>query len=59
MQQALDAQQKQLRDLKGSKTNTFKRFGPHIPALLEAIEVAYKQGRFRKKPLGPLGKNNG
>ncbi|RMC17213.1 hypothetical protein DUI87_05790 [Hirundo rustica rustica] len=55
MQQALDAQQKQLRDLKDSKTNTLKRFGPHIPAFLEAIEVAHRQGHFRKKPLGPLG----
>ncbi|NWH94312.1 SMC6 protein, partial [Aegithalos caudatus] len=55
VQQALDAQQKQLRDLKDSKTNTLKRFGPHMPAFLEAIEVAHKQGRFRKKPLGPLG----
>ncbi|NXL80317.1 SMC6 protein, partial [Leptocoma aspasia] len=55
VQQALDAQQKQLRDLKDSKTNTLKRFGPHIPAFLEAVEVAHKQGRFRKKPLGPLG----
>lgn len=59
MQQALDAQQKQMRDLKGSKTDTLRRFGPHMPAFLEAIEVAHKQGRFRKKPLGPLGKNNG
>ncbi|XP_062345672.1 structural maintenance of chromosomes protein 6 [Cinclus cinclus] len=55
VQQALDAQQKQLRDLKDSKTNTLKRFGPHVPAFLEAVEVAYKQGHFRKKPLGPLG----
>ncbi|XP_068039516.1 structural maintenance of chromosomes protein 6 [Anomalospiza imberbis] len=55
VQQALDAQQKQLRDLKDSKTNTLKRFGPHVPAFLEAIEVAHKQGDFRKKPLGPLG----
>ncbi|NWV78212.1 SMC6 protein, partial [Dasyornis broadbenti] len=55
MLQALDAKQKQLRDLKDSKTNTLKRFGPHIPALLEAIEIAYKQGRFKKKPLGPVG----
>ncbi|NXO63989.1 SMC6 protein, partial [Phainopepla nitens] len=53
--QALDAQQKQLRDLKGSKTNTLKRFGPHVPAFLEAIEVAHQEGRFRRKPLGPLG----
>nr|XP_054485028.1 structural maintenance of chromosomes protein 6 isoform X2 [Agelaius phoeniceus] len=55
VQQALDAQQKQLRDLKDSKTNTLKRFGPYVPAFLEAIEVAHKQGQFRKKPLGPLG----
>ncbi|NWS86291.1 SMC6 protein, partial [Toxostoma redivivum] len=55
VQQALDAQQKQLRDLKDSKTNTLKRFGPHVPAFLEAVEVAHKQGHFKKKPLGPLG----
>ncbi|NWW11028.1 SMC6 protein, partial [Oreocharis arfaki] len=55
MQQALDAKQKQLRDLKDSKTDTLKRFGPQIPALLEAIEMAYKQGHFKKKPLGPIG----
>ncbi|NXI09064.1 SMC6 protein, partial [Irena cyanogastra] len=55
VQQALDAQQKQLRELKDSKTNTLKRFGPHVPAFLDEIEVAYRQGRFRKKPLGPVG----
>lgn len=58
MQQELDAKQKQLRDLRDSKTNTLKRFGPHMPAFLEAIEMAHKQGHFKKKPLGPLGMNN-
>ncbi|NXO49385.1 SMC6 protein, partial [Aramus guarauna] len=53
--QALDAKQKQLRELKDSKTNTLKRFGPHIPAFLEAVETAYRQGRFKHKPIGPLG----
>ncbi|NXJ38160.1 SMC6 protein, partial [Ciconia maguari] len=53
--QALDAKQKQLRELKDSKTNTLKRFGPHIPAFLEAVESAYRQGRFKHKPVGPLG----
>ncbi|NXK04234.1 SMC6 protein, partial [Herpetotheres cachinnans] len=53
--QALDAKQKQLRELKDSKTNTLKRFGPHIPAFLEAVEAAYRQGRFKHKPVGPLG----
>ncbi|NXF35088.1 SMC6 protein, partial [Nyctibius bracteatus] len=53
--QALDAKQKQLRELKDSKTNTLKRFGPHMPAFLEAVETAYRQGRFKHKPVGPLG----
>ncbi|KFU93166.1 Structural maintenance of chromosomes protein 6, partial [Chaetura pelagica] len=53
--QALEGKQKQLRELKDSKTNTFKRFGPHIPAFLEAVEAAYRQGRFKHKPIGPLG----
>ncbi|XP_072714621.1 structural maintenance of chromosomes protein 6 [Ciconia boyciana] len=53
--QALDVKQKQLRELKDSKTNTLKRFGPHIPAFLEAVESAYRQGHFKHKPVGPLG----
>ncbi|NXT85516.1 SMC6 protein, partial [Zapornia atra] len=53
--QALEAKQKQLRELKDSKTNTLKRFGQHIPAFLEAVETAYKEGRFRHKPIGPIG----
>lgn len=58
MKEALGAKQKQLRELKDSKTNTLKRFGPHIPAFLEAVETAYRQGRFKHKPVGPLGKND-
>ncbi|NWS72921.1 SMC6 protein, partial [Crotophaga sulcirostris] len=53
--QALDTKQKQLRELKDSKTNTLTRFGQHIPAFLEAVETAYRQGKFKHKPLGPLG----
>ncbi|KFV00660.1 Structural maintenance of chromosomes protein 6, partial [Pterocles gutturalis] len=55
MKQALDAKHKQLRELKDSKTNTLKRFGPHVPAFLEAVETAYRQRRFKRKPIGPLG----
>ncbi|NXY84808.1 SMC6 protein, partial [Alcedo cyanopectus] len=55
VKQALDAKQKQLREMKDSKTNTLKRFGPHIPAFLEAVETAYRQGHFKYKPIGPLG----
>ncbi|NXI39135.1 SMC6 protein, partial [Galbula dea] len=53
--QALDAKQKQLRELKDSQTNSLKRYGSHVPAFLEAVETAYSQGRFKHKPLGPLG----
>ncbi|NWX41284.1 SMC6 protein, partial [Steatornis caripensis] len=53
--QALDAKQKQLRELRDSKTNTLKRFGSHVPAFLEAVETAYRQGHFKHKPVGPLG----
>ncbi|NXP25346.1 SMC6 protein, partial [Scytalopus superciliaris] len=54
-QQALDAKQKQLRELKDSKTDTLRRFGPHVPGFVEAVDIAYKQGRFKQKPLGPVG----
>uniref|UniRef100_A0A8C4XKP9 Structural maintenance of chromosomes protein 6 n=1 Tax=Falco tinnunculus TaxID=100819 RepID=A0A8C4XKP9_FALTI len=55
VKQALDAKQKQLRELNDSKTNTLKRYGPHMPAFLEAVEAAYRQGRFKHKPVGPIG----
>ncbi|XP_074009790.1 structural maintenance of chromosomes protein 6 [Numenius arquata] len=55
VRQALDAKQRQLRELKDSKTNTLKRFGPYMPTFLEAVETAYRQGCFRHKPIGPLG----
>ncbi|XP_055569009.1 structural maintenance of chromosomes protein 6 [Falco cherrug] len=55
VKQALDAKQKQLRELNDSKTNTLKRYGPHMPAFLEVVEAAYRQGRFKHKPVGPIG----
>ncbi|NXX90800.1 SMC6 protein, partial [Centropus bengalensis] len=55
VRQALNAKQKQLRELKDSKTNTLKRFGRNIPAFLEAVEKAYREGHFKYKPIGPLG----
>ncbi|XP_040848791.1 structural maintenance of chromosomes protein 6 isoform X3 [Ochotona curzoniae] len=51
----LNYNQRQLKELKDSKTDRLKRFGPHVPALLEAIDDAYRQGRFAYKPVGPLG----
>ncbi|XP_069742475.1 structural maintenance of chromosomes protein 6-like isoform X2 [Narcine bancroftii] len=52
---SVEFRKKQLNNLKASRTNQLKRFGESMPALLEAIEEAHKQGRFRKKPVGPLG----
>ncbi|XP_032285924.1 structural maintenance of chromosomes protein 6 isoform X4 [Phoca vitulina] len=51
----LSYNQRQLKELKDSKTDRLKRFGPHVPALLEAIDDAYRRGHFTCKPVGPLG----
>lgn len=29
-----------------------------MPSLLEEVEKAYRQGQFKHKPVGPLGKND-
>lgn len=55
MKHALSYNQRQLKELKDSKTDRLKRFGPNVPALLEAIDDAYRQGLFTYKPVGPLG----
>uniref|UniRef100_A0A8D2HG64 Structural maintenance of chromosomes protein 6 n=1 Tax=Urocitellus parryii TaxID=9999 RepID=A0A8D2HG64_UROPR len=52
---ALNYNQRQLKELKDSKTDRLKRFGSHVPALLEAIDEAYRRGHFTHKPVGPLG----
>lgn len=52
---SVESRKKQLNNLRASRTNQLKRFGESIPALLEAIEEAHRQGRFKKKPIGPLG----
>ena len=51
----LNYNQRQLKELKDSKTDRLKRFGPHVPALLEAIDDAYRRRQFTHKPIGPLG----
>uniref|UniRef100_A0A8I3WLR4 Structural maintenance of chromosomes protein 6 n=1 Tax=Callithrix jacchus TaxID=9483 RepID=A0A8I3WLR4_CALJA len=55
LKHTLSYNHKQLKELKDSKTDRLKRFGPNVPALLEAIDDAYRQGRFTCKPVGPLG----
>ncbi|XP_032356707.1 structural maintenance of chromosomes protein 6 isoform X1 [Etheostoma spectabile] len=38
-----------------SRSNKLKRFGDHVPDLLGSITEAYATGRFRKRPVGPIG----
>ncbi|XP_018430887.1 PREDICTED: structural maintenance of chromosomes protein 6-like [Nanorana parkeri] len=45
----------QIKEFQDSKTDGLKRFGPNMPSLLAAIDDAYRQGRFKEKPIGPLG----
>lgn len=56
LQRSIDANRKLLRSMESSRSNRLQRFGDHMPALLTAIEEAYKKGHFKHRPRGPLGK---
>ncbi|XP_072500099.1 structural maintenance of chromosomes protein 6 [Notamacropus eugenii] len=55
VQQILTTKCKHLHHLKEARTNRLKQFGSQVPALLEAIDEAYRKGQFTRKPVGPLG----
>ncbi|OCT81266.1 structural maintenance of chromosomes protein 6 isoform X2 [Xenopus laevis] len=55
VKQWMEQHKRKLRELHESKTDQLKRFGQNMPALVAAVDEAYQQGRFRKKPFGPLG----
>ncbi|XP_074051161.1 structural maintenance of chromosomes protein 6 [Macrotis lagotis] len=55
VQQYLTIKRRHLQQLKETRTNRLKQFGSQVPALLEAIEEAYRKGQFTRKPVGPLG----
>ncbi|XP_063771417.1 structural maintenance of chromosomes protein 6 isoform X2 [Pseudophryne corroboree] len=55
LKHAKDGIKRQISAFQDSRTDRLKRFGRHMPSLLTAIDDAYKQGRFKKKPVGPLG----
>uniref|UniRef100_A0A8C1S1A7 Structural maintenance of chromosomes protein 6 n=1 Tax=Cyprinus carpio TaxID=7962 RepID=A0A8C1S1A7_CYPCA len=46
---------KRKKQLMASRSNRLRRFGDHMPELLESINNAFSQGRFIKKPVGPIG----
>jgi len=51
----MDKQQGNLVSLRAAQGNQLKRFGNFMPDLINAIDRACRQGRFNKKPIGPLG----
>ncbi|XP_056600380.1 structural maintenance of chromosomes protein 6-like [Triplophysa dalaica] len=55
LQRALDAKRRDLVAMEGSRQDRLCRFGEHMPALLRAIDEAHRRGKFRRKPVGPLG----
>lgn len=52
---SFEAKQKRKNQLLASRSNKLKRFGDHMPELLDTIAKAHSKGRFLKKPLGPIG----
>ncbi|XP_029568705.1 structural maintenance of chromosomes protein 6 [Salmo trutta] len=55
IQVSMEAKLKRKNQLLASRSNKLKRFGDNMPDLLDTIDKAYIQGRFTKKPLGPIG----
>ncbi|XP_061605240.1 structural maintenance of chromosomes protein 6-like [Phyllopteryx taeniolatus] len=55
LKRSMDANSRNLRIMEGSRSNRLRRFGEHMPALLDAIQDAHKRGQFKHKPRGPLG----
>ncbi|KAI5098324.1 structural maintenance of chromosomes protein 6, partial [Silurus meridionalis] len=52
---ALKSKQRELAAVECGRKDRLQRFGEQMPALLAAIEKAYHNGQFKKKPVGPLG----
>ncbi|XP_016401350.1 structural maintenance of chromosomes protein 6-like, partial [Sinocyclocheilus rhinocerous] len=55
IQVSLESKLKRKKQLMASRSNRLRRFGDHMPELLESIDKAFAQGRFIKKPVGPIG----
>uniref|UniRef100_A0A7N8X877 Structural maintenance of chromosomes protein 6 n=1 Tax=Mastacembelus armatus TaxID=205130 RepID=A0A7N8X877_9TELE len=55
LQRSIEANRRTVQTLESSRSNRLRRFGEHMPALLNAIQEAHKKGQFKHKPRGPLG----
>ncbi|XP_063040294.1 structural maintenance of chromosomes protein 6 [Engraulis encrasicolus] len=52
---ALEAKLKRKNQLLASRSNRLRMFGERMPELIESINKAHAQGRFKHKPVGPIG----
>ncbi|XP_047244065.1 structural maintenance of chromosomes protein 6-like isoform X2 [Girardinichthys multiradiatus] len=55
LKKSIEANKRKLQTMESSRSNRLRRFGEQMPALLNAIEEAYRKGYFKHKPRGPLG----
>ncbi|XP_041814270.1 structural maintenance of chromosomes protein 6 [Chelmon rostratus] len=55
LHRSMDSNRRNLQTLESSRSNRLRRFGEHMPALLNAIQEAHKRGQFKHRPRGPLG----
>uniref|UniRef100_A0A8P4G5T0 Structural maintenance of chromosomes protein 6 n=1 Tax=Dicentrarchus labrax TaxID=13489 RepID=A0A8P4G5T0_DICLA len=52
---SIDVHRRNLKTMESSRSNRLRRFGEHMPTLLNAIQEAHKRGQFKHRPRGPLG----
>lgn len=55
LHRSIDANRRNLQTMESSRSNRLRRFGEHMPTLLNAIQEAHRKGQFKHKPRGPLG----
>ncbi|XP_054474531.1 structural maintenance of chromosomes protein 6-like [Anoplopoma fimbria] len=55
LQRSIEAKRRNLQTMESSRSNRLRRFGEHMPALLNAIQEAHRKGQLKHKPRGPLG----
>uniref|UniRef100_A0A8C4FCG9 Structural maintenance of chromosomes protein 6 n=1 Tax=Dicentrarchus labrax TaxID=13489 RepID=A0A8C4FCG9_DICLA len=55
VQRSIDVHRRNLKTMESSRSNRLRRFGEHMPTLLNAIQEAHKRGQFKHRPRGPLG----
>ncbi|KAL6095967.1 smc6 [Pungitius sinensis] len=55
LQRSIEANRRNMQTMESSRSNRLRRFGEHMPGLLNAIQEAHRKGQFKHKPRGPLG----